>query len=112
MSWSIRNAFIYLLDLLMAGITFFLGLRFVFNLIAANPSTPFVAWIYQLSNSLIYPFSGIVPNFTFGSGVFDMVALISLLAYAIVFYLLGALLDALLPVRSVHYVDRRERVVE
>ncbi len=96
----------------MAVVSFFIGLRFVLNLVAANPSTPFVAWIYQISSNLIYPFSGIVPNFTFGDGVFDMVALISLLAYAIVFYLIGALLDAVLPVSRTYYTTERGRIVE
>jgi hypothetical protein len=95
----------------MAIIAFFIGLRFVFGLLAVNQSTPFVAWIYSVSNSLIYPFAGILPNFSFGQGVFDLVALVALLAYTIGFYLLTAFIDALIPTRRVYYTDR-ERVIE
>lgn len=109
MTWSIRNLIVYLLDFVMAVIAFFIGLRFVFSLLALNQSTPFVAWIYSVSNSLIYPFAGIVPNFSFGPGTFDLVALVALLAYAIGFYFITALVDALMPTRT--YVDDHRHVV-
>ena len=35
-----------------------IGLRFVFLLIGANPSSQFVSWIYSWSNPFVAPFAG------------------------------------------------------
>ncbi len=70
----------------------FLGLRFILELVSANPSTPFVAWIYSISEMFIYPFRGIVPNVSAGIGILDIVAIIALVAYSILGYILISLL--------------------
>lgn len=89
----IRSLLILFVDVVMAIIAFFLGMRVIFQLFQANPSTPFVAWIYSVSDGLIYPFRGIFPNMQISEiGVLDLVALITLLAYSVVGYLIiGAL---------------------
>ncbi len=89
MAYRLGSLFIILVDAVMAFIAFFLGMRVIFELFNANSSTPFVAWINQVSGALMYPFQGIFPNIqisTFGS--LDLVALISLLAYSIIGYLI------------------------
>jgi hypothetical protein len=105
---SVRNALFLVLNLLMGIIGFFIGFRFILELVSANPSTPFVAWIYSVSSSLIYPFNGIISNPKIGFGTFDIVALIALLAYAIIFYIAEAVVDMVLRPRI--YTDR-ERLV-
>ncbi|MBI4100004.1 YggT family protein [Candidatus Microgenomates bacterium] len=80
-----------ILDVVMGIVAFLVGLRFLFRLAAANPATPFVAWIYQASAAIMTPFAGIFPNQSLGSGaVLDSTAFVSLLFYALIFYLLRA----------------------
>lgn len=84
-----------LINIILAIITFFIGFRILFRLLAANPSTPFVSWIYSISDRLVYPFTGIFPNPSISNiGVLDVVAIISLLAYALVAYLITLVLDS------------------
>lgn len=75
------------------------GLRFIFELFGANPSSPFVNWIYQYSTPLVTPFAGIFgQNPTIGASgvvtasVFDWTALIALIIYGIIFGLISSLL--------------------
>lgn len=35
------------------------GLRFLFELLGANPGSPFVMWLYNFSGALVAPFAGI-----------------------------------------------------
>jgi uncharacterized protein YggT (Ycf19 family) len=110
MTWTVRNALVYALDLIMGVISFFIGFRFLFKLVGANSQTPFVSWIYQVSETLIYPFRGIVPNANMGRGEFDFVALIALLAYAVLLYVATAVIDVALRPRSIYHGDH-EHVV-
>lgn len=75
------------------------GLRFVFELLGANPDSSFVNLIYQYSTPLVAPFAGIFgQNPTIGgvgavtSSVFDWTALIALVVYGAVFGLISSLL--------------------
>ena len=73
-----------------------IGLRFLFQLLGANPASPFVTWIYDWSTPFVAPFAGIFgvnPVIT-GAGVvtssvFDWTALVALVIYALVFGVLG-----------------------
>ena len=93
MTWNLYKVISSICNVALAVITFFLGLRIVLALFNANPATPFVSWIYSVSNGLMYPFHGICPNPAFGSNaVFDLPAFIALVAYAVLFYFVSALL--------------------
>lgn len=82
-------------NIALAVITFFLGLRILLRLFNANSATPFVAWIYSVSQGLIYPFRGIFPNLAIGNNaVFDLPAFIALVAYAVLVYFIMALIRA------------------
>lgn len=76
----------------------FLAMRILLRFFAANPSTPFVSWVYSVTDVLIYPFRGIFSNLQMGTtgGVVDLSAFVSLLAYGIILSLLMALVNALL----------------
>jgi uncharacterized protein YggT (Ycf19 family) len=101
-----------ILNVVMAVITFFLGLRIVLRLFAANPSTPFVQWIYNISDGLMAPFSGIFPSTSLGqNATFDLSAFIALVAYTILFYLIGALIRAVSLPRDNYIVTDNSRVV-
>ena len=95
MSFSFHNILVQLLQFFLAVVTFFLGLRFIFRLLAANSSTPFVSWVNGVSDTLISPFRGIFINpVVEGGSVFDIVSLIALLFYTLLIYFLIALVDA------------------
>jgi uncharacterized protein YggT (Ycf19 family) len=84
---SIINFFVGLAEAL-------LGLRVIFRLFKANGANSFVHWIYQTSGTLMDPFRGIFrATATIANGyVLDINALFAMLMYAIIGYLLAALL--------------------
>ena len=70
-----------------------LGFRFVFRLFAANPNTPFVQWIYEASDPVIYPFREIFPTRVVEPNhVFEFGILFAMVSYPIVAYLLLSLM--------------------
>ena len=82
-----------LVDIFFGLAEIILGLRVIFRLFAANGFNSFVNWIYQTSDTLISPFRGIFPSVNFSHGyVLDISALFAMLIYAVVGYLILALL--------------------
>lgn len=69
-------------------IEFFLGLRFILKLLAANAGVPFVQWIYSVGGALLTPFQGIFPATAQGGSIFESSTLFALLIYGFVGYLL------------------------
>lgn len=112
-----------IINSLLGLAAFFIGLRIVFKLFSINQATPFVSFINAISNVLIVPFAGISPNIALRTGVLDMVALIALLAYALLAFLVTNFFRSYFikgPERIVttsHYHDidrdrpRRERII-
>lgn len=101
MAWTLHDIIVRLLNLLLAIVGFFLLLRFVFRLLSANAGTPFVALIYDVSSTLMSPFRGIfvnpvVPSVN-GQAIFDVVALVAFVFYALLVYFLIALVDSVTP---------------
>lgn len=113
MTWIFHDFLVKLLNLFLAIVGFFLLLRFLFRLLSANSATPFVAWIYDISSTLMSPFRGIFPNPTVptaqGTAIFDVVALVAFIAYALLVYLLIALIDAVPPEPEIQEPRRRAR---
>jgi hypothetical protein len=74
-----------------------LALRIIFRLIGANAASGFVAWIYNLSQPLVTPFSGIFNQpaaTTVGQGavtssVIDWGAIVALIIIAIIGAVIG-----------------------
>lgn len=92
---TLRNLLVYIINLGLGVVTFFLGFKILFELFNANPNTPFVAWIYNVSSGMMAPFSGIFPNLNLGGGsTFDIVALLTLIAYAVIAQILTAIVDS------------------
>lgn len=97
MAWTMRNFIATILNLALAIALFFLGLRFAFELFGANSATPFVAWIYNTSAFFLGPFAGILPNIALGGNSFiDVVAIVAMIAYSLIVYLVIAALDAVI----------------
>lgn len=84
-----------LINVTLSVVAFFLILRVLFLLFSVNPTTPFVAWVLNVSGFLIIPFAGIVPDLRISTGVVDLVALITLVAYWFAGYLITSLFYSL-----------------
>lgn len=85
-----------IINIVLGIVTFFLGARIILRLFGANPLTPFVAWIYSVSEVILSPFKGIFPSTSItGSSVFDISAFIALVVYAVVSYVVLSLLNML-----------------
>lgn len=61
-----------------------LAIRLVLRFFSANPVAPVVSWLYDLTAWLLQPVNFIFPNVVMGTGVFDVVAIIGIVFYAII----------------------------
>jgi hypothetical protein len=79
-----------IISVIFGLIEVFVGFRFVFLFLGANPATPFVAWIYSWSAPLVAPFAGILgqpittPVGTVVHSTFEPSSLIALIVYAVI----------------------------
>lgn len=91
------------INIVMGIVTVFLLLRFALRLLSANPGTPFVSWVYSVSNTLVSPFRGIFANAAFDTGVIDITALVALIAYLILGYIAALIVNNLVSSGSHHH---------
>ena len=82
-----------------------LGLRVFLLAASANPSTPFVQFIYRTSNDFLNPFRGIFPTKAISeTGYLDIAAIFAMIIYGLIGWGFSAL---------IHYfqlkIDRAER---
>lgn len=97
---------IRILDIVFSIITLLLGLRIVLRLLAVNPQAPFVAWIYGVNDRFIAPFRGIFPNVGVNNGqLFDISAIVAVITYAILYYLIKALIGAVTHSADTYYIE-------
>ncbi|MFA5962057.1 MAG: YggT family protein [Parcubacteria group bacterium] len=82
-----------IVNIIVGVIEFLLSLRFIFKFFAVNSSTPFVAWLYGSTASLVAPFARILPNLNIGGFVIDITTLVALIVYALAGYLLMEILS-------------------
>jgi hypothetical protein len=62
-----------------------LAIRIIFQLLGANPSAPFVDFIYTVSGIFAWPFYGIFSyEPSYGRSVFEMSSLVAIIVYALV----------------------------
>jgi YggT family protein len=83
----------FIINIVITIIELLLAFRFVFKLLTVNPSTPFVAWIYSITERFVAPFAKILPNAKFSGFVIDAPTLVAL----IVFGIAGSLLMWVVP---------------
>lgn len=74
----VHRIFVFLLDFIIV----LLAVRFLLRLAGANPGTPFVNFMYSLTEPLVAPFRGIFPTFGIGPGIIDWAALLAMIVYA------------------------------
>ncbi len=87
---------ISLLNFVVALAEILLGLRILLRLLAANPATPFVNWIYDMSEPLLAPFANMFPSPTLEEGaVLDFSAIFAVIIYALIGYLLVELVNTI-----------------
>ena len=97
-----------LVDVFISIAEAILGLRVIFRLFAANANNSFVHWIYQTSDTLMSPFRGIFPQVNISNGhVLDISALFAMLVWAVVGYLILALIGLVPAPTRKAYVTRR-----
>lgn len=82
-----------MVNIVVGVIEFLLSLRFIFKFFVVNPSTPFVAWLYGSTASLVAPFARILPNLNIGGFVVDFTTLVALVVYTLVGYAIMEILS-------------------
>jgi uncharacterized protein YggT (Ycf19 family) len=71
-----------------------LTIAFFLRLFAANPSTPFVEWVYRVTDRIMQPFRGIFPPASGQEGsVLDVSLLFAMLMYGLLALVLHALIS-------------------
>ena len=95
----IRNGYypgvfvLQLVNVLVGIIEAAFAVRIILELIGASPSAPFIAWVYGVTGSMLGPFVGAFPNLSLGGGyVVDVVALLGMVVYAVVGWIIIQLL--------------------
>jgi len=73
-----------LVNIVFGVIELLLTLRFIFKFFVVNAGTPFVAWTYGASASLVSPFARILPDLKLGGFVIDFSTLVALVVFALV----------------------------
>ncbi len=77
-----------LVNIVFGVIEFLLFFRFIFKFFVVNVGTPFVAWIYSVTATLVSPFAKILPDLKLGGFVIDFATLVALVAYSLIGYLI------------------------
>jgi uncharacterized protein YggT (Ycf19 family) len=72
-----------------------LVIRFVLKLLAANPEAGFTMFIYNLTDTLVKPFQDVFPSPQNGASVLDLPALLAIIVYSLLAWLIVNLLEAL-----------------
>jgi YGGT family protein len=93
-NYGVAKVMDYLQWVLLALELLFL-LRFVLQLIGADPTNQFAATLYAFTGFFLAPFEGIVPSTTLGSNgnaVIEWSTLVGMAVYALLFYLVRYLL--------------------
>ncbi len=75
-----RRVVLYLLDVLEILLAF----RFFLRLLAANAASPFVMFIYRVTELFVFPFRGIFPQISERGSVLEWAVLLAMIVYAIV----------------------------
>jgi len=89
--WSPARQAFDLIYLVFAVIDGLILIRILLKVLAANTAVPFTGFVYGVTNWLLAPFHGLLPVIVSGRSVFEMSALIGLLVYALLGYVLARL---------------------
>ena len=87
-----RRAF-ELVYLIFAAIVVFIFLRVALKLLAANTAVAFTSFVYGVSGFFMAPFNGLLPTYVSGRTVLEGSAIVAILVYALLGYLLARLMS-------------------
>lgn len=74
-----------IVDIIIALGETLIGLRIILKLLAANPNTPFVQWIYNSSKIFLSPFLDMFPTTAVNEGsVIELSSIFALIFYAVI----------------------------
>ncbi|WP_349408341.1 YggT family protein [Pseudalkalibacillus sp. SCS-8] len=80
---------VYLVNLFMGIIEALILLRIILKLFGANPYTPFVQWIYNMTMPLLSPFRNIFPSPVIqGRYELELTSIFALIVYGFLSYFL------------------------
>jgi uncharacterized membrane protein len=82
--------------------------RFVLPLLRANAQSMFVQWVNQISGIFMAPFNAIFGAQTINGAIFEWSALVAIAVYALIAWLIVALIRTLTPRRSSETVETVE----
>jgi uncharacterized protein YggT (Ycf19 family) len=89
--WSPARQAFDLIYLVFAVIDGLILIRLVLKILAANTAVPFTGFVYGVTDWLLAPFHGLLPVIVNGRSVFEVSALIGLLVYSLLGYVLARL---------------------
>jgi len=89
--WSPSRQAFDLIYLVFAVIDGLILIRILLKVLAANTAVPFTGFVYGVTNWLLAPFHGLLPVIVSGRSVFEMSALIGILVYSLLGYVLSRL---------------------
>jgi len=87
--WSPARRAFDAIYLVFAVIDIFILLRILLKFLAANTAVPFTTFVYGVSDFFLAPFKGLFPVIVNGRSVFELSALVGLLVYALLGYVLA-----------------------
>ena len=96
---------VQLVYLIFGVIDGLLLIRLVLKLLGANPNAGFSSWVYGFTDIFLAPFRGLLPNVISGQSIFEMSAVVAILVYALIGWVIARLI-AILFYRNVT-VERR-----
>ena len=70
-----------------------LALRLILELLGANSSSQFVAWVYSVTDGLVGPFAGAFPAWVIDGYVLDISTIFAMIGYAILGWIVVQLLS-------------------
>jgi hypothetical protein len=73
---------------ILGGLEILLGLRFVLQLIGANPASGFATFIYGITGVFVAPFNNLIGTPTSGASTFEVTTLIAMAVYALLFWVI------------------------
>ena len=96
---------VQLVYLIFGVIDGLLLIRLVLKLLGANPNAGFSSWVYGFTDIFMAPFRSLLPNVISGQSIFEMSAVVAILVYALIGWVIARLI-AILFYRNVT-VERR-----
>lgn len=89
---AVLNRIIQVIYYLTGALAVLLLLRILLRLFGANPDNQFAEFIYNLSKPFVAPFNNLFGTPELGRQVFDINAIVAIVAYAILAWLIGRLI--------------------